>query len=99
MTSRDDEQAGRVADLAQQLEAFEAHALEAVGRAARLEGAAAQELARRRPRRCFALVRICSRDSTEQGPAMTTTSLPPTTTPLGKVTMVPSGRKLRPASL
>ena len=47
----------------------------------------------------FALCSICSRDSTEQGPAMMTTSSPPTTTPLGNVTFVPSGRKLRPASL
>ena len=30
---------------------------------------------------------------------MTTTSSPPTTTPFGKVMVVPSGRKLRPASL
>ena len=40
----DDQQAGLVGDLAQQLQAFDAHALEAVRRAARLEGSAAQEL-------------------------------------------------------
>ena len=39
----DDEQAVRVAGFAQQLEGVEAEALEGVGRAARLEGAAAQE--------------------------------------------------------
>ena len=34
----------RVAGFAQQLQAFQAHALKGVGRAARLEGAAAQDL-------------------------------------------------------
>ena len=33
------------------------------------------------------------------GPAITTTSSPPTTTPFANVIVVPSGRKLRPASL
>ncbi len=48
---------------------------------------------------CFALVRICSRDSTEHGPAITTSSSPPTTTPFENLTRVPSGLKPRPASL
>ena len=40
----DDQKAGLVGDLAQQLEAFHAHALKAVGRRARLVCAATQKL-------------------------------------------------------
>jgi hypothetical protein len=43
----DDQQAGLVGDLAQQLQPLDAHALEAVGRAARLVRASAQELCAR----------------------------------------------------
>ena len=95
----DDEEAGLVGDFAEELEAFEAHALEAVGGGAGLVGSAAEELAAGLGDLAGAGEDLVAGLSTEQGPAMTVTSVPPTTTPLGKVTVVPSGRKLRPASL
>jgi hypothetical protein len=46
-----------------------------------------------------AMLSICSADSTAQGPAATTTSVPPIVTPLPKSSTEPSGRQLREASL
>ena len=46
-----------------------------------------------------AIAKIWSRDSTEQGPAMSTTSSPPIVIPPWNFTIVPSGRKLRATSL
>jgi hypothetical protein len=46
----------------------------------------------------FATVPTCSALSTEQGPAMVMTSVPPTRTP-AMSTMVSSGLNVRPASL
>ncbi len=46
-----------------------------------------------------AAVTICSSDSTEQGPAMSTTSSPPTSTPGASLTTVFSGRHSRDTCL
>ena len=72
--------------------------LKRIWRAARLERPAAQHLCAGL-RHGLGSRKICSRDSTEHGPAITTISFPPTSIPLANLTIVPSGRKLLPASL
>ena len=94
----DDEQARLVAGLAQELQAFDAHALEAVGRAARLECAAAKKL---RAGRCDLLraeenliARLYGARAGHDDDLFAADD-----DAVGEVIVVPSGRKLRPASL
>jgi hypothetical protein len=94
----DELQVVRVGRAPQHLQPLLAEPLEAVGRAARLERAAAQDLGtgaldRRRRGRV-----TCSSVSAEQGPAITITSSPPIRTS-STVTTVSSGRNVRLARL
>ena len=69
----DYEQAVLVGGLAQELQALGLHALEGVRAGAGLVGAAAQTRVCRAPAQAAATSRICSRLSTEHGPAMIVT--------------------------
>ncbi len=65
--------------------AFQTQSLEGIWRDARLECAATQARALRLWPSCSATVKSCSRDSTEQGPAITTTSLAADLQSVGKL--------------
>ena len=77
----DDAEAGGVSRLLQELQAVLFQALEIVGRGARLERAAAEELGAGLATASAASM-ICFSLSTEHGPAMTMNSSPPISTPL-----------------
>src|SRR4030095_4663151 len=91
----DDWQPGLATRECEQLEFLFAAPLERVGRDGRLVRAGAEGRCAGRARTAHAVVLTWCSYSSEHGPAITTTSLPPTRTPGAIVTTVCSGRHSR----